>query len=173
MADDQPDYAPLTDADWALAPPKAEPKTLTPTEIRRLGAMQVADIRDDLMEQFCDQQRLTYEQLPKERLVQLLVERDRGLAAEGRALADGRIQGRLLREFVRGVLNYADHAALRKVGDGTRTGKIEEILKALGAEPTDLRQLRLHGTTLGPEQTEEEREAMMHALADGTLKAPQ
>lgn len=154
----------------ALGPPNIPPKPLTPTEIRRIGAMQQVEYRDLAMEQFCDEQRRVYRDLSEEQLIELLVERDRSLASEGRALADGRVQGKLLREFVRGVLNYADHAGLRRVGDATKTGKIEEILEALGAEPADLRQLRLHGTTLGPEVTKEERELQFNALADGTLK---
>lgn len=173
MAKDEPDFSgdallPQSDADWALAPPPREVKILTPTEVRRIGAMQMADIRDLAMEEFCELQRRTYRQVDHERLVELLVERDRALAAEGRQLADGRIQGRLLREFVRGVLAYADHAALRRVGDATRTGKIEEILLALGAEPTELRQLKRHGTTLGPEVSEEEQAAQMATLARDT-----
>jgi hypothetical protein len=132
-------------------------RTLTPEEIRRIGALQVKNNRDLSMEQFCDEQRRTYEQLSKEELINLLVERDRGLAAEGRALADGRIQGRILREFVRGVLHMADHSALRSIErDGTKTSLVERLLLAMGAEPADARQLKLHGTTMG--RTDDEQD---------------
>lgn len=127
-----------------------KPRTLSPEEIRRIGALQVKQNRDLAMEQFCREQRATYVQMGKDTLVDLLVERDRGLASEGRALADGRIQGRILREFVRGVLHMADHAALRRIeGDPTKTSLVERLLKAMGAEPADARQLKLHGTTMG------------------------
>lgn len=72
--------------------------------------------------------------------------------------------GKLLREFMRAALQKADHQQLRAVGDATKTGKIEEVLELLGAEPADARQLKLHGSTLGPlESPEEQREKLERA----------
>lgn len=136
-------------------PDKEPPRLLTPQEIRRIGAMQVEDERVSGITDFLDQQRLVYEDCSKQQLMNALLDRDKTLALEGRQLADGRIQGRLLREFVRGVLSMADHAALRSVGDGTKAGTIEKLLLAMGAEPADLRQIKQDGTTLGNTERED------------------
>lgn len=146
-AQDNPDlpvhHAPMLSEDIP------RPKILTPTEIRRIGAFQVEEERSLGVDQFVEEQRRVYETCSKEQLLEALLDRDRTTALEGRQLADGRIGGRLLREFVRGTLNMADAAALRRAGDGTQAGTVEKLLSALGAEPADLRQIKQAGTTLG------------------------
>lgn len=122
---------------------------LTHTEIRRIGALQVQQQQDHALDQFLTEQKTIYQETPKEELIETLLDRDRQLALEGRQLADGRIGGRLLREFVRGILQGLDSKDPQKV---------EEMLRGLGAEPADTRQLRLHGTTLGPDATQDNRD---------------
>ncbi len=74
-------------------------------------------------------------------LVQACLDRDRIIAQMGREIAEGKIGGRMLREFVRAALASADRAADPQ--------KLQDFLeKALGAEPADRRQLKLKGTTL-------------------------
>lgn len=131
-------------------------RLLTTQEIRRVGALQVEEQRDEAAGIFLDQQRQGYKDYSKEELIRELVRRDSTSLHEGRALADGRMAGALLREFVRGTLQLADHGSLRAVDrqglrldDGNKTGTIENILRALGAEPADNRTLRLEGHTLG------------------------
>jgi hypothetical protein len=131
---------------------RADP--LTPQQIRRLGALQVEDIADEAMEQFLSQQRAVYEDTSREELIQTLLDRDRSLASEGRAMANGLTGARLLREFVRGVLSAADKA------DPMR---LERVLKELGAPPADARQLRRDGHMLGTGQTSEERRLELEA----------
>lgn len=146
-AQDNPDlpvhHAPVLNAD------SERPKILTAEEIRRIGALQVEEERSSGLTQFLAEQRGIYEDMSKEQLIEALLARERVLALEGRQLADGRIGGQLLREFVRGLLVQSDHAALRRIGDATKTGQVEQILQALGAPPADASQLKRHGTTLG------------------------
>jgi hypothetical protein len=127
---------------------------LTPQQIRRLGALQVEDIADEAMEQFLSQQRAVYEDTSREELIQTLLDRDRNLASEGRAMANGLTGARLLREFVRGVLSAADRAD---------PAGIERVLQELGAPPADARQLRRDGHMLGTGQTSEERRLELEA----------
>lgn len=132
------------------------PKILTPEQIRRIGALQVEDERVQGITDFLLEQRRVYrDNYSKEELIEALLDRDRTLALEGRQLADGRIQGRLLREFVRATLNMADHTSLRNVNDGSKAAAIERLLLALGAEPADLRQIKQDGTTLGSADRED------------------
>lgn len=144
------DDPPLTDGDLALA----VPRLVGPAELLRLGALTLEQERSDAIESLITDQQQQYREALKQRgpeaLIQALADRDRLLAQTGRDLATGRTQGRLLREFVRGLLQYADHSQLRAIGDATKAGKIEGILVALGAEPTDLQQLKKQGSTLGP-----------------------
>lgn len=139
---DAPDLSQLSDGDIGLAPVT---KPLSPQAIRRIGALQVEDIQDATLDVFLESQRVVYEQTSKADLIETLLERDRTLALEGRQLASGVTGGRLLREFVRGVLAAADRQ------DFSKTERLERILQALGAEPAEARQLRLHGHTLGVE----------------------
>jgi hypothetical protein len=125
--------------------PKKAPKILSPEQIRRLGAMHVEQIHDAQLDTFLEAQRETYEEASREQLIETLVDRDRRLALEGRALADGKMQSRLLREFARAMVT------------GLRSGepaKIEELVQAMGGEPADQRQLRLAGHTLGVDTDE-------------------
>ena len=150
----------MNDGDYALAPDPEPPKALTPQQLHRLGALTLQDERSDAVESLLTDQEAVYRDMLRrnpEELVTTLLERDRLLANQGRQMADGRMGARLLREFVRGALHLADHASLRRVGDGTKAGSIEKVLEAIGAEPADLRTLRLRGTTLGSEQDEEPR----------------
>jgi hypothetical protein len=119
---------------------KPKPKILSPAEIRRLGALQTETIYDDTMDQFLDSQRETYEHSSHAQLVDTLLDRDRLLASEGRRLANGQLLAQLLREFARTMVS------------GLRSGeveKIEALVRAMGGSPADLRQLKLHGHTLG------------------------
>lgn len=134
---------------YSLVPVPPTRAPLSPSEIRRIGALQVEDQTDQALEQFLEEQKIGYLEQSKENLIAALLDRDKTLALEGRQLADGRIGGRLLREFVRGVLHSLDSKDPRK---------IEKMLQALGAEPADRRQIALHGHTLGPDTTQEERD---------------
>lgn len=141
----------LIDSDDALAPP---PTPLSPEEILRRGILSLEEESSEAVERLVTEQQETYRQILKadgpEPLIEALLARDRQLARTGREMATGRASTRMLREFVRGLLNLADYASVRQVGDATKTGQIEKVLEALGAEPADLRTLRLHGSTLGP-----------------------
>lgn len=143
------------------------PRTLSSQEILRLGALTLQTERSDNLEALITEQRAVYQDTPKDQLILALLDRDRQLAQMGRQIADGRTAGRMLREFVRGLLATADMRTLRRVGDATKGGQIEGILEALGAEPADLRQLGRHGSTLGEL---EDQEARAGALADGRRK---
>jgi hypothetical protein len=90
------------------------------------------------------EQKVVYERVLREnpgKLVDALLDRDRIIAQVGREIADGRMGGKMLREFVRAALASADRAA-----DPVAVQKFME--QALGAEKADLRQLKLKGTTL-------------------------
>jgi hypothetical protein len=149
----------VSDGDLGLAPLPVRPALLSPQEIRRLGALQVELVADQQMRKFLEQQESAYQQYSKAELIEELLLRDQRLASEGRAAAQGVTGGRLLREFVRGVLTAVDNKDPQRV---------EKLLQALGAEPADARQLRLHGTTLGDGKTQEERDHDFHYGKDPT-----
>lgn len=165
------DTQPLNDGDLGLAPVPAPPKALKPQEILRLGALTLQQEKSEAVEQLLTEQAQTYRDILKtqgaEPLITALLDRDRQLAQTGRQIADGRTASRLMREFVRGLLNMADYRSVRAVGDATKTGQIERVLEALGADPADLRQLRLQGSTLGRLDDPEER---AEHLASGKVK---
>ena len=148
-----------SDSDYALAPP---PRILSPEAIRRLGALTTMDDRSEAVEQqITDQEqvyRSTFKRAGVEPLIEALLARDRQLMLDGRRLADGTMQGRLLREFVRGLLIAADKGTPQAV---------EKLLVGLGAEPADARQLKLHGSTLGPL---EDPKVRAEGLASGERK---
>lgn len=147
------------------------PTALSPQEILRLGALTLQAERAEGIEQLLAEQRDTYQAMLQQdpvQLVEALLDRDRQLAQMGRQVADGRTASRMLREFVRGLLNAADYPTVKRVGDATKTGQIEKILEALGAEPADLRQLQKQGTTLGELESGEGR---AEELAEGRRKA--
>ncbi len=147
---------------WSDPAPQVPARALAPEQILRLGALTLQEEQSEAVERLLTEQQETYQQVLRERgptaLVEALLARDRQLAQMGRAVADGRTAGRLLREFMRAALQRADYAQLRAVGDATKTGKIEEVLELLGAEPADARQLKIQGSTLGPLASPEEQE---------------
>src|SRR5207244_9372468 len=141
----------MKDSDYALAPP---PQPLSPEQILRRGILSLEEESSEAVERLLTEQEETYRQILKQPggqalLLQALLDRDRQLARMGREFASGRMATKLLRAVVRGLLNMADYRSLRRMGDATKTGQIEKVLEALGAEPTDLRQLKQHGSTLG------------------------
>lgn len=149
------------------APAQAAIQPLDLVALRRAGALSIPAAYDRETNDLIADQRERYQAFSKDDLIEELLRRDRIAVAEGRALADGTVGGRLLREFVRGVLHHADHTALQQIDrkgrildDGTKAGVVENLLRALGAEPADNRELRLHGHTLGPQEelSEAERE---------------
>lgn len=158
----------LSDGDLGLAPPR---RILTSQDILRLGAFTLEQERSEaVLDQLIEQEKVylqTLKENPQE-LVKTLLERDKHLLTLGRQVADGRSAGKLLRELLRGLLLAADHASLRAIGDATKTGSIEKILQALGADPADARQLKLHGSTLGPMEDQAER---YERLSDGRQKS--
>jgi len=131
------------DAD-ALATPPKPPLALSPAEILRLGALTLQAEQSDAVEALLAEQKAVYDDPGTSRaaLVQALLDRDRQLANMGRQIADGRAASRLLREFMR--------AALYAAGGKADPLMVERALQQFGVEPADLRQLRLHGSTLGP-----------------------
>jgi hypothetical protein len=134
-----------TDRSGLVIAEKPKPKILSPAEIRRLGAMQTEVIHDETMDQFLDSQRAIYEKHSHAALVETLLDRDRLLASEGRRLSNGQMQSQLLREFARIMVS------------GLRSGEVETIealVRAMGGSPADLRQLKLHGHTLGTDPGE-------------------
>lgn len=161
--------APDPDAVALATPPVVE--ALSSQEMLRLGALSLQEEQSEAVEQLLTDQQATYQEILRTQgggaLLRVLMDRDRQLAGMGREIATGRTAGRLLREFVRGVLAHADMTSLRRVGDATKGGTIEGILQALGAEPADLSQLRKSGSTLGPVEDREERH---ERLADGRQK---
>lgn len=163
---------PLNDSDYALAPPPEPAKALRPEEILRLGALTLQQEQSEAIEELLTEQEQTYRKILKEQgpgpLIEALLARDRQLAYTGRQVADRRTQSRMMREFIRGLLQLADYRSLRAVGDATKTGQIERVLEALGAEPADLRQLKLHGSTLGELESGEQRAG---ELSSGTRKS--
>lgn len=145
LAEEARTRPPLTDSDYALAPPPPEPKVLSPQEVLRLGALTLREEeRSEAVELLVTEQEQTYREVLKrqgpEVLIQALLDRDRALATTGRQIADGRTANRLLREYMRGVLYAAE--------TGSRD-RVERLLEALGADPADARQLKAHGSTLG------------------------
>ncbi|HET9253868.1 MAG TPA: hypothetical protein VFO16_01540 [Pseudonocardiaceae bacterium] len=129
----------------------ADPRVplLTTAQIRRLGALDGEDTRRAGDAQFLAEQAKAYRERSKDELIEELLVRDKTLLTEGRVMTDGRMAGNLLREFVRGILQTADTAELRRIEGFAREGKIQHILELLGAEPMSLRDLRLQGSALG------------------------
>lgn len=146
------------------APP---PRILSPQDLIRVGALTLEQERSLAVEQLLDTQGEAYEQASRADLIEALRSRDWQLAQLGRQFADGRTASRLLREFMRGMLLQSDHAGLDRALAGTKAGKVELILEALGAEPADTRQLKRFGSTLGPLEDPGERAGR---LADGKQK---
>lgn len=139
------------DGDLGLAP---ERHALDPAALQHLGALSLEFEQSEAIDRVVMAQEDTYRQILREQgpepLIAALLARDRQLAQQGREMADGRSATRLLREVMRGLLQRSDHAQLRAIGDATKTGTIAAIVDTLSGETTDARQLKLHGSTLGP-----------------------
>lgn len=159
---------------------------LSQTAARKLGAFSLEYERAQSAEDFLETQKKDYADRPKGDLVEELLRRDEAAFREGRMMADGRMATNLLRELTRHLLQKADASALMQLtgaakkgkvallaamehGDGGIPGLVAGLLENLGAEPGDLRQLRLHGSMLGDGRTPEERAAEMEGLVDGTI----
>lgn len=140
-------------------------------QIRRIGALQAEDTNDRALEAWLESQERSYDTYSKDQLIRELVRRDRALNLEGRKLADGKTAGNLLREVVRGLLRTADATALKQgLADANL---VDGVLLALGAEPADKRQLRLHGHTLGVDTeglTEIEKASLAYTKAREDIK---
>lgn len=139
------------------------PKVLSPQEVLRLGALTLQAESSEAVERLLEDQETSYrvalQRHGPEVLIEALRDRDRLLANQGRQIADGRTGSRLLREFMR--------AALYKAGGRPDEQAVQRVLEQFGAEGADARQLRLHGSTLGPLESPE---VVAGRLADGTQK---
>lgn len=89
--------------------------------------------------------RLAYENptVTKEDLIQACLDRDRIIMQLSRDVSEGKLGGRLIGEFVRGIL-YQMEAAGQRV-DRLR---IEEVVREIGGLPTDRRMIKGKGTGL-------------------------
>lgn len=154
--------------------------------VRKLGALSVEQEHAVNVAEFLEQQKRDYASRPASQLAEELLRRDENAFREGRMMSDGRMATNLLRELVRHLLQRADRVQLQGLttaarkglpaltqalerGDGGMPGLIEGVLEALGAEPADLRQLRLHGSMLGSGKISEEVVKEFAQLVDGTL----
>ena len=136
------------------------PKVLAPEVVLRLGALTLEAEKSDAVEALIADQREAYERCGKDDLIEALLARDRLLGEQGRTIADGRMLSRLTRELVR--------AALYSAGGRPDVGAVQQALEKFGVEPTDLRQLALHGSTLGPLEAPE---VVAGALVSGERKS--
>lgn len=150
--------------DAAMAPAAPLVKLLTPQQIRMVGAMNVEAERSHANLDFIEEQKGKYQTYSKDDLIEELARRDATLLQEGRDLSDGKMAGRFLREFVRGILLAADHADIQKLDrqgreiTGSKGAMVENMLRMLGADPLDNRMLRLEGSGLGTGMSSEEAE---------------
>ncbi len=143
--------------------PDGRPKILPPEQLLRLGALTLQTEQSAAVEAHLDDQRIAYEEALRihgpQGLITALLERDRVLLNQGRTLADQRAASRLLREFMRGALYSA--------GGKPQIEAAEAAIRRLGGEEADARQLKLHGSTLGPL---EEPAVVAEQLASGERK---
>lgn len=148
------------------------PKALKPDSLLRLGAATLEAERSLAVEELLDDQEATYRRIlateGPEPLIEALLDRDRLLANQGRQLADGRMGSRLLREFVRAVLYQAEAGA--GGGKGQARLLVDQVLQRLGGEVADARQVRMHGSTLGPLESPEAQARRAEELASGRRK---
>lgn len=136
-----------------LFQPKPPKRPLTEQGLMMLG-IQFPEGRQPTheIERHLGEQAAEYEQFSKEQLIEELIRRDRNAIVKGQEIAEGKTAGKLLREFVRGILYQADEADRQVIQNELQPGRgtIDTILKLMGAEPTPKRDLRLNGgTTLG------------------------
>lgn len=140
-----------------------QPEILAPVTLLKLGALTLQTEQSHAVDGHLADQELAYrealERYGPEGLITALLERDKLLLNQGRTIADGRMLSRLTRELVR--------AALYAQGGRPDVAAVQKALEGFGAEPTDLRQLALHGSTLG---ALEEPGKVAEGLADGTRK---
>lgn len=165
---------PMTEADannaFQAPPPK---KLLSTRDIRMIGAMEHEETRAAGTAQFLADQRHTYEGHSKEHLIEELLRRDAAAINEGRALTDGRMAGRFLREIVRGILHTADAQDLLRIEGAGRHGRIQDVLEILGAECGDRRQIRTEGSLIGDVLSgEEDPEKRIEALSPEQRTTP-
>lgn len=147
--------------DLPAATPKALPaapttlpnlQAMSEATLMRLGAFEPEDRPTrQAIEDHLSQQRRAYEEYSKEQLIDELISRDTNAIRRGQEVAEGKTAGKLLREFVRGVLYTADQQDLAESTAMLSKGKsIDRVLTLLGAEPASTRDLRINGgTTLG------------------------
>ncbi len=139
------------------------PQVLSPSTLLKLGALTIEVEKSEGLEKHLDDQRIAYEEAlaryGPQGLITALLERDRMLLEQGRTIADGRMLSKLTRELVR--------AALYSQGGRPDVAAVERALQAFGSEPADLRQLALHGSTLGPLESPEK---VAEQLASGERK---
>lgn len=134
--------------------PLALPKALDEVTLMRIGAEfpQIDGHANKAeIDRHLEAQRQEYLRYDRVDLVAELIRRDKNAILKGQEIAEGKVTGRLLREFVRGILYTADKADLVGIERGLRNGaQIDRILGLLGAESASARDLRLNGgTTLG------------------------
>lgn len=139
------DYGKSTGVDTTEIRPAPEWTELNPMLAWEAGKAGVHLERDAAIEIHLAEQKTVYERIWLEgggkALIQALLDRDRIIAQFGREIANGKMGGNLLREFVRAALASADRAS-----DPVALQKFLE--EKLGASKADARQLRLKGTTL-------------------------
>lgn len=147
------------------------PEVLAPDAILRLGALTLEQERSEGVEKLLDEQeeayRLALRRKGPEALIFALRQRDQLIAHQGRQIADGRTVSRMAREMVRASLYAAggrpDAQAVQKAID--QFAGPEDP-----AGPVDARQLKLHGSTLGPLASPEQE---AEKLVDGrTIARP-
>lgn len=108
--------------------------------------------RSQEIQDYLDEQRKVYQGADKDRLIDALLQRDEAAIRQGQEAAGGQLHGRLIKEFLRGVLHLMDHQEISRLtllGGNSKSLMIEGMLQALGAPPTDLRELKRNGTGLG------------------------
>lgn len=141
------------------------PKVLTPQEVLRLGALTLQAESSEAVERLLEDQREVYLTSSKPALVDALLDRDRLLANQGRQIADGRTVSRIAREMVRAALYAAggrpDALAVQRAIDSFGAGAPDP------AGLVDARQLKLHGSTLGPLKDPAQ---VAEGLASGAVK---
>jgi hypothetical protein len=141
------------------------PKVLSPQEVLRLGALTLQAESSEAVERLLEDQEAAYRVALKrqgpEVLIEALAARDRLLANQGRQIADGRTVSRIAREMVR--------AALYSTGGRPDAQAVQRAIDSFGGElkVADARQLKLHGSTLGPLA---DPEKVAEKLVDGSMK---
>lgn len=139
------DFGRSTGVDTTEIKPAPEWTELNPMLAWEAGKAGVHLEREAGVEIHLAEQKTVYERIllagHGARLIQALLDRDRIIAQMSREVANGKMGGTLLREFVRACLADADRASDPQ--------KLQDFLEQkLGAAKADRRQLREKGTTL-------------------------